>query len=227
MAGYEGKTVLITGANGGLGTAVTRAFLDCGATVVGVFRGGDSPAPGQARFSGGDADLTDPREAARVAQLAGKVDALIHLVGGFAGGQPVERTDDATWTSMMNLNLNAAFHMIRAVLPGMRAAGRGRIVAIGSRTALEPAANLSAYGVSKAALVALIRTVALELRGTGITANALLPSVIDTPANRAANPGADFSRWVTPESIAAALLWLASEDAAAINGAAIPIYGAA
>jgi NAD(P)-dependent dehydrogenase (short-subunit alcohol dehydrogenase family) len=114
---------------------------------------------------------------------------------------------------------------MRAALPALLAAGRGRIVAVGSKTAIEPVATLSAYGVSKAGLVALVRTLALELKGTGITANAVLPSVIDTPANRAADPGADFSKWVAPESIAKLILWLASDAAADVNGAIIPIYG--
>jgi NAD(P)-dependent dehydrogenase (short-subunit alcohol dehydrogenase family) len=126
---------------------------------------------------------------------------------------------------MLDLNLNAAFHAMRAVLPVLRAAGQGRIIAVGSRTALEPAARLSAYGVSKAALVALVRTCALELKSTRITANAVLPGVIDTPANRAADPAADFSKWVAPQSIARLILWLASDAACDVNGAAIPIYG--
>jgi NAD(P)-dependent dehydrogenase (short-subunit alcohol dehydrogenase family) len=209
--------VLVTGANGGLGRAVTRAFSDSGATVVGI--------------DAADADLRKPAEAARVVERVraqhGRMDVLAHLVGGFAGGAPVAAADDATWQSMLDINLNAAFYTIRAALAPMLAARSGRILAIGSRTALEPAAGLSAYGVSKAALVALIRTLALELKGSGVTANCVLPSVIDTPANRAAMPGADFSQWVKPESIARLLVWLASDAAADVNGAAIPIYGAA
>jgi len=146
-------------------------------------------------------------------------------VGGFAGGQTVAATDDATWQRMLDMNLNSAFYAMRAALPALLAAGRGRIVAVGSKTAIEPVATLSAYGVSKAGLVALVRTLALELKGTGITANAVLPSVIDTPANRAADPGADFSKWVAPESIAKLILWLASDATADVNGAVIPILG--
>ena len=228
MLEFADRVILVTGASGGLGRVVTKAFLDAGATVAGVFRSGASPVSHE-RFFSIYADLAVPEEAAaaveRASSQAGRLDALIHLVGGFAGGQPVAGTDDATWKRMLDLNLNSAFYIMRAALPVLVAAGRGRIVAVGSKTAVEPVAKLSAYGVSKAGLVALVRTIALELRGTGVTANAVLPSVIDTPANRAADPSADFSRWVAPESIAGLILWLASDAAADVNGAVIPIYG--
>ncbi|MGA2435604.1 MAG: SDR family NAD(P)-dependent oxidoreductase [Bryobacteraceae bacterium] len=227
MTEFENRNVLITGASGGLGVAVVAAFLEAGANVTGVFRTGPSPAPGHPRFRAIDADLTTASGAARVVRECGHVDVLLHLVGGFAGGKPVAETDDETWNRMLNLNLNAAFYMARALLPGMLAANYGRIAAIASRTAVEPVATLSAYGASKAALVALVRTIALEVKQTGITANTVLPSVIDTPPNRAANPGADFSKWVSPESIARLLVWLASDQAADVNGAAIPVYGRA
>jgi NAD(P)-dependent dehydrogenase (short-subunit alcohol dehydrogenase family) len=128
---------------------------------------------------------------------------------------------------MLGLNLRSAYTIFRAVLPGMLKAGKGRIVAVGARAAIEPIANFAAYSVSKAALVALVKTVALEVKDSGITANAVLPSVIDTPANRAAMPAADASKWVTPESIAGLLVWLVSDAARDVNGAAIPIYGRA
>jgi NAD(P)-dependent dehydrogenase (short-subunit alcohol dehydrogenase family) len=223
--------VLITGASGGLGRAVTRAFLDAGASVAAVSWREQASGGEQPRILEIAADLTSPAEAARVVEAVkarfGRIDVLAHLAGGFEGGTPVARTDDGVWTRMLNLNLNAAFYTARAVLPVMLEAGHGRIVAIGSRTAVEPAASLGAYGVSKAALVALIRTIALEVRQSGITANAVLPSVIDTPANRVAMPRADFSQWVKPESIARLLVWLASEAASDVNGAVIPIYGQA
>jgi len=160
-------------------------------------------------------------------KLAAPVDTLLHLVGGFAGGQPVAETPDETWEKMLDLNLRSAYTIFRAVLPGMLKAGKGRIVAVGARAALDPMANFAAYSVSKAALVALVKTVALEVKDTGVTANVVLPSVIDTPANRAAMPSADASKWVTPESIAGLLVWLTSDAARDVNGAAIPIYGRA
>jgi NAD(P)-dependent dehydrogenase (short-subunit alcohol dehydrogenase family) len=226
MGEFTGRVVLITGASGGLGAAVTSAFLEAGSTVAAVSHGGAAAPGGVFELA---ADLTQAEDAARAVEAVrtrfGRLDGLLHLVGGFEGGTPVAQTTDAVWRRMFDLNVHAAFHTVRAVLPGMIEAGRGRIVAIGSKTAVEPVATLGAYGASKAALVALVRTVALETRRSGVTANLVLPSVIDTPANRAAEPGADYSRWVPPESIARLLLWLASDAGADVNGAAIPIYG--
>jgi NAD(P)-dependent dehydrogenase (short-subunit alcohol dehydrogenase family) len=219
MGDFTGRVVLITGASGGLGTVVARAFLEAGATVAAVSRSGSDIS----------ADLTRPDEAARAAETVraqfGRLDVLLHLAGGFEGGTPVAQTPDGVWSRMFDLNVHSAFYIARAVLPAMLEAGYGRIVAIGSKTAVEPVATLAAYGASKAALVALVRTIALEVKLTGVTANVVLPSVIDTTANRAADPNAGFSRWVKPESIARLLLWLASEAAADINGAVVPIYG--
>jgi NAD(P)-dependent dehydrogenase (short-subunit alcohol dehydrogenase family) len=223
------QVVLITGAKGGLGTNVTEAFLAAGATVVGSSRNiedSDFPNP---RFAGVAADLTDA-EAARqltdsVIRRFQKIDALVHVMGGFAGGKPIPETDDATWDRMMSLNLRSAFNIFRTVIPHMRQAGRGRIIAIGSRNATEPQANLSAYNVSKAALVSLVRTAALENKDLGITANVILPATMNTDVNRKANPGADPSKWVQPEQVADIAAFLASDSGAQISGAAIPIYG--
>lgn len=157
----------------------------------------------------------------------GLIDSLVHLVGGFAGGSPLAETTDQTWDNMMNLNARAAFCTFRAVLKPMKAAGCGRIVAVGSRMAVEPSPNFAAYAVSKAALVALVKNVAAEGKKFGVTANVVLPSTIDTPANRAAMPEADASRWVTAESIARLLVFLTSDAAADTSGAVIPIYGRA
>jgi NAD(P)-dependent dehydrogenase (short-subunit alcohol dehydrogenase family) len=219
--------ILITGANGGLGNAVVEAFLGSGATVYGADRAWKNQPHSNPRFHPVEANLLLPSECDRVVKSASPVDALVHLVGGFGGGQPVAETPDETWDQMLSLNLRSAYSIFRAVLPAMVKAGRGRIVAVGSRAALEPMANFAAYSVSKAALVALVRTVALEVKDSGVTANVILPSVIDTSANRAAMPSADPSKWVKPESIAGLLVWLASEAARDINGAAIPIYGRA
>jgi NAD(P)-dependent dehydrogenase (short-subunit alcohol dehydrogenase family) len=219
--------ILITGANGGLGSAVVEAFLATGATVYGADLAWKHQPHSNSRFHPIEANLLEAAECDRVAKLADPVDSLLHLVGGFGGGQPVAETPDETWEKMLGLNLRSAYTMFRAVLPGMMKAGKGRMVAVGARAAIEPIANFAAYSVSKAALVALVKTVALEVKDSGITANVVLPSVIDTPANRAAMPAADVSKWVTPESIASLLVWLASDAARDVNGAAIPIYGRA
>jgi NAD(P)-dependent dehydrogenase (short-subunit alcohol dehydrogenase family) len=219
--------ILITGANGGLGKAVVEAFLATGATVYGADRAWKNQPHSNPKFHPVEADLMQAAECDRVAKLASPVDGLVHLVGGFGGGQPVAETPDETWEKMLGLNLRSAYSMFRAVLPGMVKAGKGRMVAVGARAALEPMANFAAYSVSKAAVVALVKTVALEVKDSGVTANVILPSVIDTPANRAAMPSADPSKWVTPESIANLLVWLVSDAARDVNGAAIPIYGRA
>jgi NAD(P)-dependent dehydrogenase (short-subunit alcohol dehydrogenase family) len=150
---------------------------------------------------------------------------LVHLVGAYAGGNPVATTDDSTFDQMINVNLRSAFRMVRAVLPGMVEKGSGRILAIGSRAGDEPLAGASAYNIAKAGLASLVRTVALETKRSGVTANLVSPSIIDSPSNRAALPSADRSLWVKPASVANLLVWLASDEAADISGAVIPIYG--
>jgi NAD(P)-dependent dehydrogenase (short-subunit alcohol dehydrogenase family) len=213
--------VLITGAAGGLGNAVVEAFLATGAEVYGADLSWKRQPHSNPRFHPIEANLIE------AAKLAAPVDTLLHLVGGFGGGQPVAETTDETWDKMLDLNLRSAYTIFRAVLPSMTKAGKGRIVAVGARAALDPIANFAAYSVTKTALVALVKTVALEVKDSGVTANVVLPSVIDTPANRASMPSADASKWVTPQSIADLLVWLASDAARNVSGAAIPIYGRA
>jgi NAD(P)-dependent dehydrogenase (short-subunit alcohol dehydrogenase family) len=221
-----GMSVLITGANGGLGTAVCEAFLKTGATVIGVARTWTEAVS----FLTLSVDLTTAEGCdAMVAQALehGPIDVLVHLLGAFGGGQPIAETSDKTWDGMMTLNLRAAFCAMRAALKPMTAAKYGRIVAVGSRASVEPLPNYAAYSVAKAALVALVKNVAAENKDLGITANVVLPSTIDTPLNRQAMPKADFSSWVKPESIAKTLVWLASREAGDISGAVVPIYGRA
>ena len=225
-----GQIALVTGANGGLGTSVTGRLLAAGATVVGIAR---SIAAGEAhdsRFYPVSADLTDPEEVrkliTRLAAQFQKIDILVHVMGGFAGGASVAQTDDASWRKMMDLNVNAAFYMFRSVVPVMRDAGCGRIIAIGSRQAVQPAAGVGAYSASKAALVSLVQTVAIENKDKNIRANVILPGTMDTPANRAAMPKANFEKWVRPEHVAELVVLLASDAGTDITGAAIPVYGA-
>lgn len=223
------KVVLVTGANGGLGTYVTQAFLDAGATVVGTSRKIQQSEFGSDNFTAIPAELSSRQNAQAVVDQVvarfGRLDVLAHTVGGFAGGAAVADTDDATFQLMLNLNLNATFHILRAAIPALRRTGAGRIIAIGSRSALEPGATVGAYSASKAAMLSLVQTVAIENRDAGLTANVILPGTMDTPGNRAAMPGADFSKWVQPANVASLVLWLATDAAKEVNGAAIPVYG--
>jgi NAD(P)-dependent dehydrogenase (short-subunit alcohol dehydrogenase family) len=229
MERLDNKTALITGAKGGLGSFVTKTFLAAGANVVGVSRSiaaSDFPGP---RFVALAAELSSGDAARHVAdaviQRFQRIDILVHLVGAFAGGAPVAETDDATFERMLDQNFRSAFHILRAVIPAMRAAGSGRLVAIGSRAAVEPQPSIAAYSASKAALLSLILSVAKENKDRGITANIILPGTMDTPANRTADPKADFSKWVDPQQVANLALWLGSDAAAQVTGAAIPVYG--
>jgi NAD(P)-dependent dehydrogenase (short-subunit alcohol dehydrogenase family) len=209
-----GKIALITGAKGGLGTAVTRAFLDAGASVMGVSRSisaGDFP---HENFTAIAADLTRPDAAHNLVAVYSRIDILVHVMGGFAGGQPVEETSLDTLEQMLTMNFRAAFYVARAVIPIMRRQQSGRILTVASRQGVEPAANISAYNASKAALVSLTQTMALELKGTGITANTVLPGTMGVGPNL-----------VDPAQVAALLVHLAGDNAAAITGAAIPVYG--
>ncbi|MFZ0686946.1 MAG: SDR family NAD(P)-dependent oxidoreductase [Terriglobales bacterium] len=225
----KGKVVLVTGANGGLGTYVTQAFVDAGAIVIGTSRKiqqSDFSSPG---FTALPAEIST-REGAQslvdqVVGRFGKLDVLAHTVGGFAGGQSIADTDDGTFQRMLDLNLNSVFHIVRATIPVLRQTGNGRIVAIGSRAALEPGAGVGAYSASKAAMVSLIRTVALENKDAGLTANVILPGTMDTPANRESMANSDFSKWVRPSTVANLITWLAGDAGKDINGAVIPVYG--
>ena len=229
MAILENKIALITGAKGGLGGFVTEAFLQAGAKVVGVSRSiqnSDFPNP---NFTAMPAELASSEAGQQVARAVmtqfGRIDILAHLVGGFAGGKPVHETDDTTLEQMFEMNVKSAFHIARAVIPQMRAQGGGRILAVGSRAALEAAPGAALYAAAKAALVSLIRTIAAENKDRKISANVVLPGTMDTPANRKAMPAGDFSKWVQPAQVANLLVTLASDGASQVTGAAIPIYG--
>ena len=223
------KVVLITGAKGSLGSFVTQRFLATGATVVGISRSISQADFPEANFVALPVDFTKAgavRAAVEsIVSRFGRLDALVHLLGGFAGGQTLAETDDATWEQMCDLNLTSAFYVLRAVIPHLRKSGKGRIIAIGSLTAAEPHAGLGAYVTFKAALTMLVRTVASENKDAGLTANVVLPGTMDTPTNRKSMPGADFSKCVQPGDVADLVLWLAGDRAAHITGTAIPVDG--
>jgi NAD(P)-dependent dehydrogenase (short-subunit alcohol dehydrogenase family) len=210
------RIVEVTGAPGALCGAVVEAVLAAGDHVTGMSRS-------QSERQGGNylhvaADQSSPAAVTSafsdVISRFGRVDVVAHTMGGFAGGTAIQDTGDDVWTKMMNMNLNSAFFVFRAALKHMTAAGRGRLIAIGSRASVLPASGLSAYSASKAALNSLVQTAAVEARDSGITVNCVLPSVIDTAANRSWGSAEQQAKWVTPESIANQVLWLASDDAA-------------
>ncbi len=226
------QTVFITGAAGHLGTAVAAWFRQQGARLVLLDR---DPAALQQRFgAAADAvllpvDLLD-REAvaAAVARALARVhhaDVLCHLAGGFHMGEPVHETPADAWDFMMDLNARSLIHVAAAVVPHMRAQGGGRIVTVGAGGGLRGGAQMGAYAASKSALMRLTESMSAELRDAGINVNCVLPSIIDTPPNRAAMPGADVSRWVAPEALADVIGFLAGDAARAIHGALIPVLG--
>lgn len=223
------KVVLVTGANGGLGRHVTQAFLDAGAAVVGVSRNARASDFNHPSFMAHAGDLSTEEGATTAAEFAvaqfSRLDVLAHLAGGFEGGMPVAETGDAAFQAMFDANVKTSVHIFRVAIPHLRRAGHGRVIAIGSRFALEAAPNVAAYSASKAALIALVRAVAAENRDAGVTANILLPGTIDTPANRRFQPHADSSKWVQPARLASLILWLAGDDAQDVTGSAIPVYG--
>jgi NAD(P)-dependent dehydrogenase (short-subunit alcohol dehydrogenase family) len=183
--------------------------------------------------SGGEfqADLTDEAQASsairEILTRHSRIDVLVHTMGGFAGGKSLGETGLEVWNRMMAMNLQAALYVCRNVVPEMVSAGSGRIIAVGSRTGVQPEARLSAYAASKAALNSLIQTIALEVKDHGVTANVVLPSTMDTEANRAWGSAGQVATWVKTESVARVIFWLASESAADVNGALIPVYGRA
>jgi NAD(P)-dependent dehydrogenase (short-subunit alcohol dehydrogenase family) len=229
----HGKQVLLTGGTGGLGLGVTPVVLAAGAATVTipfvaareVARLEERLAPAErARVRFVEADLAREESVERLVGGMERVDALIHLVGGFAMG-PTHTYGYAQWLRDFDLNLNTTFLVAKHCLARMLETGYGRIVTVGSRGAVEPGAQLAAYCASKAGVVALTRSIAAETKGKDITANCVLPSILDTPANRAAMGEQNAGQWVKAESLAGVICFLASEAARDIRGAAVPVYG--
>jgi len=235
-----GPAAIITGGTGALGSVVAGTFLAAGYRVAVTYRAeaewealasSSREAVAQGKLRGHGANLTeeDSVRAAvdRTAETFGRLDVLVHVAGGYAGGTPLDATDARVIRSMIDTNLVSAFLAAKHVIPHAKRRGRGRLLFISSRGALECYPGASPYAAAKLGLHALVQTLAKELRRDGVTANAVLPSLIDTVANRASMPGATFDDWVKPVAIADLLLFLASEAAAATSGALVPIYGRA
>lgn len=233
---FSGRVVLVAGGTGGLGQAVSLAFLDEGASVAVTYRTqseldvlAQAAAANGSRLEGHRVDVTD--EAATVRLVADivaqhqRLDALVNTVGGYAGGVKLWDLETKVLDRLLALNLRSGYALSRAVLPTMLKQGSGSVINIAAKAALDHPAGAAAYAASKAAALALMDSLAAEVAGTGVRVNSVLPSIIDTAANRSAMPKADFSKWPRPEDIARVILFLCSDDAKVIHGAAVPVYG--
>lgn len=233
---FSGNVVLIAGGTGGLGQAVSLAFLEEGAKVIVPFRNEKEFAalqqvagPAQPSLQGHPLDVTDEAAVGRlvdqIVATHGRLDALVNTVGGYAGGIKLWDLGTATFDRMLSLNLRAGYALSRAAVVPMLRQKHGAIVNVCAKAALDHGAGAAAYAASKAAALAMIDSLAADVKGTGVRVNSILPSIIDTPANRNAMPDADFAAWPKPEEIARVILFLCSNQASVIHGAAIPVYG--
>lgn len=235
MSTFSSRTIIVAGGTGALGRAVSQAFLREGATVVVTYRNaaefqsfaGVLSAEEHAKLEGEQVDVTDEaavrRLVASVIERHARIDALVNAVGGYAGEVKLWEMEGALLDRMLALNLRPLHVLARAVVPEFLKQGHGAIVNVAARTALDPPAGSSAYAASKAAALAMAHSLAAELAGTGVRVNSILPRIIDTPANRKAMPKANFAKWTTPEKIADVILFLCSDAAAAVHGAALPV----
>lgn len=232
------RVAVITGGTGGLGTALVHRLAERDIRMAITYILPDEAAAFEEVFDLGEdrlilrrVDATNPEAVTsfmkEVAGTWGGIHQLCSLVGGWAGGRDVEETDDVRFERMLDLNLRSAFYAVRAAVPHLRQAGWGRILLVGSRAVEDTPPGQAAFNISKAGVVALAKTVAQELEGSGVTSNALMPSVIDTPATRAALPYADYVHWPTPEEIAAVADFLLSDASSVMNGATVRVYGRA
>jgi len=233
---FAGKVALVAGGTGGLGRAVSLAFLGEGAKVVATFRKQEeldalktAAGANVSRLAGFNVDVTDE---AAVRQLVegilaqhGRLDVLVNTVGAYVGGTKLWELETKTFDQMLALNLRSGYMLSRAAVRAMLKKGSGAIVNVAAKAAFDHAAGAAAYAASKSAAVALLDSLAADSKGSGVRVNTILPSIIDTEVNRKAMPAADFSKWPKPEEIARVILFLCSEDAKVIHGAAIPVYG--
>jgi NAD(P)-dependent dehydrogenase (short-subunit alcohol dehydrogenase family) len=234
--GFAGKVVLVAGGTGGLGRAVSLAFLREGASVVVTYRkqqefdalrsaaASDAPA-----LEGRVVDVTDEHAVAElVADILSRrkqLDAVVNTIGGYAGGIKLWELDSKVFETMLSLNLQAGFNLAHAAMPPMLKQRRGSFVNVAAKAAFDHGTGAAAYAASKAAAVAMMDSLAADALGTGVRVNSVLPSIIDTAANRQAMPGSNFASWPKPEDIAQVILFLSSDAAKTIHGAAIPVYG--
>ena len=223
----NGKVIVITGASGALGRSVADAARAQGAKVAEIDHAASSVAPAADRLAIGGVDLSDPAQATRAIETAaahfGRLDALINIAGAFSF-ETVAEGDPKTWQRLYAINLMTALNASRAAIPHLSMSGAGRIVNIGAMGALQAGAGMGPYAASKSAVHRLTEAMAAELKGK-VTVNAVLPSTIDTPANRRDMPQADFSKWVTGDELASVILFLAGDAASAVTGALIPVSG--
>lgn len=233
---FEGKVAFVAGGTGGLGRAVSQAFLAEGAKVIVTYRKKQefedlkkTAGIGASNLVGFDLDVTDQSSVKKVistiASENGRVDFLVNTVGAYAGGVKLWETVPAVFDQQLQLNLISGYVLCREIVPLMLTQQSGAIVSVASKAAVEHAAGAAAYAASKAAVVAMMDSLAADLKGSGVRVNSVLPSIIDTQANRKAMPGADFTKWPKPEAIARVILFLCSDDARVIHGATIPVYG--
>jgi len=232
---FSGKIVLVAGGTGGLGRAVCRAFLSKGAKVIVTYRKPDefaalqSAAGNSASLEGHSVDIANEHAVADlvsgILSRHGRIDAVVNTIGGYAGGIKLWDLDTNTFDAMLAINLRSGFILARAVMPSMLKQRHGSFVNVSAKAAVDHGAGASAYAASKAAAVAMMDSLAADAKGTGVRVNSVLPSIIDTGANRQAMPNADFASWPKPEDIAQVILFLSSDAARTIHGASIPVYG--
>ena len=236
MGRFERSVVLVAGGTGGLGRAVSLAFLEEGAQVIITYRRQEefdalknAAGANGIRLEGHNTDVTDE---AAVRQFLEKIlvkynrlDAMVNTVGGYAGGVKFWEMETKVFDQMLTLNLRSGYALARAAVRVMLKQGRGAIVNVAAKAAVDHGAGAAAYAGSKAAAVAMMDSLAADLRGSGVRVNTVLPSIIDTEVNRKAMPKADFSKWPKPEDIARVILFLCSDEARVIHGASIPVYG--
>jgi NAD(P)-dependent dehydrogenase (short-subunit alcohol dehydrogenase family) len=236
-ASFAGRVALVAGGTGGLGRAVSVAFLEAGAKVVATYLRQQEFAALQgavgakgSSIEGHNVDVTDETAARRLVERTvaehGHLDVLVNTVGGYAGGVKLWDLDTTIFDRMLAMNLRTGYVLSKSVVPVMLKQKYGVIVNVAAKAAVDHGAGASVYAASKAAAVAMMDSLAEDVRGTGVRVNTILPSIIDTEANRKAMPGSDFAKWPKPEELARVILYLCSDDAKVIHGASIPVYGA-